>query len=155
MAPATPPAPKPSDSKSLRRRILRIAFAVLAALLLILVIDALRPLPPNPPERYAGVIVDEATDAMLRRACFDCHSNETRWPWFTRLPGVASLTRWDVLKGRDELNFSAWGRMSPRKRAKALRYRNGNKKFRRRGQFLVWPSLCVIWCFGRDLTENH
>ena len=121
MAPATPPAPKSSASKTLRRRILRIAFAVLAALLLILVIDALRPLPPNPPERYAGVIVDEATDAMLRRACFDCHSNETRWPWFTRLPGVASLARRDVLKGRDELNFSTWSRMSPRKRAKALR----------------------------------
>lgn len=98
-----------------------IAFLFLAALLLILIVDGLRPHPPNPAERHSGFIVDEATDAILRRACFDCHSNETRWPWFTRLPGVAILARWDVLEGRDELNFSHWDRIGPRKKAKALR----------------------------------
>lgn len=47
--------------------------------------------------------------ALLRRACYDCHSNETRWPWYSRIAPLSWRIARDVERGRQELNFSAWG----------------------------------------------
>ena len=47
--------------------------------------------------------------SLLRRACYDCHSNETRWPWYTYVAPVSWLIEHDVERGRQELNFSEWG----------------------------------------------
>lgn len=74
----------------------------------------------NPPERYNGPIANAKLDAVLQRACFDCHSHETKWPWYTNLPVVSVLIAHDVGEGREKLNFSLWGAMSAEKRAKAL-----------------------------------
>lgn len=49
-----------------------------------------------------------ATRALAKRACFDCHSNETVWPWYSRIAPVSWLVRYDVDEGRSELNFSDW-----------------------------------------------
>ena len=49
---------------------------------------------------------------ILRRACYDCHSNETVWPWYSRVAPGAWLMAWDVNEGRDHLNFSTWNRLS-------------------------------------------
>jgi Haem-binding domain len=48
------------------------------------------------------------TRAMAKRACFDCHSNETVWPWYSNVAPVSWLIRSDVTEGREELNFSEW-----------------------------------------------
>jgi Haem-binding domain len=45
----------------------------------------------------------------LKRACYDCHSNETRWPWYSRLAPLSWLIVRDVTLGRKEVNFSEWG----------------------------------------------
>jgi hypothetical protein len=45
---------------------------------------------------------------MLGRACADCHSNETRWPWYSRLEPAATMIAGDVDRGRAALNFSEW-----------------------------------------------
>jgi hypothetical protein len=50
---------------------------------------------------------------VLRRACYDCHSNETRWPWYSRVAPVSWLLHRDVTEGRNALNFSEWGTLSP------------------------------------------
>ncbi len=42
------------------------------------------------------------------RACFDCHSNETYWPWYSKIAPVSWWTQNHVDEGRDELNFSEW-----------------------------------------------
>jgi hypothetical protein len=42
-------------------------------------------------------------------ACYDCHSNETQWPWYSYVAPMSWLVRRDVQTGRDELNFSDWG----------------------------------------------
>jgi hypothetical protein len=47
--------------------------------------------------------------AILRRACFDCHSNETVWPVQAYLAPFSWLVAHDVKEGREELNFSRWG----------------------------------------------
>jgi Haem-binding domain len=50
------------------------------------------------------------TRAPAVDACFDCHSNETAWPWYTIVAPISWLTRRDVDEGRDALNFSEWDR---------------------------------------------
>jgi heme-binding protein len=62
----------------------------------------------NPPERYQLDAPPEVT-AVLRRACFDCHSNETRWPLYSRIAPGSWLMARDVHKGRKHFNFSEWG----------------------------------------------
>ncbi len=48
------------------------------------------------------------TASLARRACYDCHSNETVWPWYAAVPGVSALVRRDVERGREHMNFSTW-----------------------------------------------
>jgi hypothetical protein len=52
---------------------------------------------------------DAQTEVLARRACFDCHSNESAWPWFTRVAPMSWLVANDVAEGRARLNFSEWG----------------------------------------------
>lgn len=49
------------------------------------------------------------TRALAEKACFDCHSNETTWPWYSNVAPVSWLTQHDVDEGRAVLNFSEWG----------------------------------------------
>ena len=49
------------------------------------------------------------TRDLAVRACFDCHSNQTQWPWYTKLPVGAWLAAADTVGGRQSLNFSEWG----------------------------------------------
>jgi hypothetical protein len=60
----------------------------------------------------AGVDADRLVPApvmsTLRRACFDCHSDETRWPWYSTIPVASWLIDRDVRQGRSQLNFSRW-----------------------------------------------
>jgi len=51
-------------------------------------------------------------EAILRRSCYDCHSNETVWPWYAYVAPVSWLVAEDVEHGRRELNFSIWGSYS-------------------------------------------
>jgi len=48
------------------------------------------------------------TRALAQRACFDCHSNETVWPWYTNVAPFSWLAQNDADEGRRSLNFSAW-----------------------------------------------
>lgn len=43
------------------------------------------------------------------RACYDCHSNETVWPWYSNIAPLSWLVQRDVEEGRQYLNFSTWG----------------------------------------------
>jgi hypothetical protein len=48
------------------------------------------------------------TRQLAKRACFDCHSHETVWPWYSRIAPVSWLVYHDVVEGREYLNFSDW-----------------------------------------------
>jgi hypothetical protein len=74
----------------------------------------------NPPGRHSGTILSPHADEMLRRACFDCHSNETRYPAYSYLPGASLLMAMHIREGRRELNFSDWDRFTPKARREAL-----------------------------------
>lgn len=50
------------------------------------------------------------TRALVARTCFDCHSNETVWPWYSHIAPASWLMQRDVDEGRGHLNFSEWDR---------------------------------------------
>jgi Haem-binding domain len=70
----------------------------------------------NPPRTNPQVVSDLMASnppppqvaAMLHSACYDCHSNETRWPWYSRVAPVSWLIASDVKEGREHLNLSEW-----------------------------------------------
>lgn len=63
----------------------------------------------NPPVVAEPAWDSPQTRALAQRACFDCHSNETVWPWYSSIAPVSWLVMRDVQGGREELNFSEWG----------------------------------------------
>ncbi len=59
---------------------------------------------------------------LLRQACYDCHSNETRWPWYSYVAPVSWLIARDVKLGRRGFNFSEWGSYYPSTRQRKLQW---------------------------------
>jgi hypothetical protein len=57
---------------------------------------------------------------ILRTSCYDCHSNETIWPWYSKIAPVSFLVAGDVNEGRKHLNFSEWDKYEADKREKIL-----------------------------------
>jgi cytochrome c551/c552 len=62
-----------------------------------------------------------AVAPLLRRACYNCHSRETVWPWYARVAPASWLVVHDVTAGRKKLDFSAWDAYDAGQRAKKLR----------------------------------
>ena len=58
--------------------------------------------------------------AVLERSCYDCHSHETRWPWYAWVAPTSWLLAWDVSEAREHLNFSTWNRYDAEKRRELL-----------------------------------
>jgi hypothetical protein len=69
----------------------------------------------NPPVT-ADIDAPPEVRGILRRSCYDCHSNETRWPWYGWIAPVSWFLVHDVNSARRELNFSGWGEYTERKR---------------------------------------
>lgn len=61
----------------------------------------------NPPVQ-ADVDAPAPVKAILKASCYDCHSNETVWPWYSKVAPVSWLVARDVSSGRRHVNFSAW-----------------------------------------------
>ena len=91
---------------ALNARIARRAIVVLAAAL---VISQFVPLSrTNPPVTREVRWDSRQTRVLAQRACFDCHSNVTTWPWYSYVTPVSFLVVSDVEDGRRRLNFSEW-----------------------------------------------
>lgn len=71
--------------------------------------------PPSDPAAHFEAVAkpSKETSAVVRRACGDCHSNETVWPWYSRIAPVSWMIADDVKEGRAHLNISEWNRLSP------------------------------------------
>lgn len=63
---------------------------------------------PNPPVLQEPKWDSPQTRVLVKRACFDCHSNETVWPWYSKVAPLSWLVEEDVLEARASLNFSEW-----------------------------------------------
>jgi hypothetical protein len=60
------------------------------------------------------------TRAFAVRACYDCHSNETTWPWYSNVAPVSWFVISDVNDGRRHLNLSDWGKYTPERMQRRL-----------------------------------
>lgn len=61
------------------------------------------------------LVVPENLRPIITRACRDCHTDQTQWPWYSRLPVVSFMIERDVRKGKEHLNFSTWATNSKSK----------------------------------------
>lgn len=64
----------------------------------------------NPPILGEPTWDSPATAAMVKAACYDCHSNRTEWPWYSNIAPMSWLLQHDVDEGRQVLNFSEMSR---------------------------------------------
>jgi len=64
----------------------------------------------NPPIVQSAEMPGDV-ESIMRESCFDCHSNETKWPWYSRIAPGSFLITYDVNEGRKHLNFSDFSGM--------------------------------------------
>jgi hypothetical protein len=78
----------------------------------------------NPPIDPARTIRSQLASAeavtVIERACSDCHSNATAWPWYTQVAPVSWLMAYGVRKGRKAVNYSEWAGYPPEVRRTLL-----------------------------------
>ena len=87
------------------RKILLSGGAVLVATFALL---QLRPVERTNPPVISDVGAPAEVDTILRRSCYDCHSHETRWPWYSHVAPMAWFVADHVEHARSDLNFSNW-----------------------------------------------
>jgi len=97
---------------------MRTSGKILAGLLVLLAAIQLVPVSRTNPPVEADVPAPPEVRALLRRACYDCHSHETVWPIQARVAPFSWLVAHDVREGREELNFSRWSAIPARKLAR-------------------------------------
>jgi hypothetical protein len=90
--------------------ILKIAGAIIGIILIGFVLIQFIPVDrTNPPVAQEPNWDSPQTRTLAERACFDCHSNETKWPWYSKVAPISWLVAHDVEEGRAALNLSEWG----------------------------------------------
>ena len=92
------------------RRIVFIVLAVGVALVLAIQLVPYGRQHPNPPVTAEPAWPDPAVRELAVRACFDCHSNQSVWPWYSNIAPMSWLVQNHVQEGRAILNFSEWDR---------------------------------------------
>ena len=106
------------------RRMLRVAFPLEVAVLIgAQFFPPARTNPVSDPESSFEAVARPPAEvaSLVNRACRDCHSNETVWPWYSKVAPVSWLVAKDVQEGRNHLNFSEWGRLGPEMARSRLR----------------------------------
>ena len=67
------------------------------------------------------VAVPSNVQALFKSACYDCHSNNTAYPWYVKIQPVGWIMAADIKKGKRELNFNEFGSYSARKQISKLK----------------------------------
>jgi hypothetical protein len=62
----------------------------------------------NPPTTAEPKWSSPEARALVKDHCFQCHSNETEWPWYSYIAPASWLIKFDVVEGRGHFNFSEW-----------------------------------------------
>lgn len=97
-----------------------IRWFLLGAAVFFVVIQIIPARRTNPPVRSDLQAPGEVKE-ILHRACYDCHSHETDWPWYSRVAPVSWWVVSHVNEARGDLNFSEWPRFDPELTGMALR----------------------------------
>lgn len=70
------------------------------------------PVEKTNPQVTGDIDAPAEVHAIFKRACYDCHSYETKWPWYSKIAPASILIASDVNEGREYLNFSIWKDLS-------------------------------------------
>jgi cbb3-type cytochrome oxidase cytochrome c subunit len=102
----------------MKNRAIKIISIIIIILIELLVIFQIIPYGKdhtNPPVVSEPNWDSQQTRDLAKRACFDCHSNETIWPWYSNIAPISWLVYRDVTEGRQRMNFSDWNNLHLRK----------------------------------------
>lgn len=102
------------------RRLRNVFLVLVAALGAISVATAPHDSPVASAPLLEGADADPRVISILRRSCQDCHSDTTRYPWYSYVAPVSLLVRGDVVRGREHLNLSHWAAYSLIRRERLL-----------------------------------
>lgn len=91
----------------------RVKIAVLALVAFLVAIQLVQPKRTNPPTIPSRTIaahlqVPDQVHAVLQKACGDCHSNQTVWPWYSHVAPISWVVTDDVVEGRRHMNLDDW-----------------------------------------------
>jgi Haem-binding domain len=105
-----------------RRAIKRVGLAAAAGLLASQLVPVNRSNPTVDPSKTldAAQSVPAAVQSVFDRSCKNCHSDETKWPWYSYVAPVSWVIAHDVHEGRNAMNFSRWGNYTASKKEDRL-----------------------------------
>ncbi len=104
----------------MKKRFGRLALALLLAVIVASLAGARR-MPTNPNAKLlAGARIPREVRSTIERACRDCHSEATRYPWYSYIAPISWLINRDIERGRGRLNFSKWAEYSLIRRERCL-----------------------------------
>jgi len=94
-----------------------VTLLMIAAIVLVVLVLLIQFLPYGHTHTNPSVVKEPnwnspETRQIAQKACFDCHSNETIWPWYSNIAPMSWLVQRDVDVARSRMNFSDWGRIS-------------------------------------------
>ena len=91
-----------------------------AIIILIVILIAIQFIPVDKTNPTVTAELDAPMEVItvFKRSCYDCHSNETAWPWYSNIAPVSWLVAGDVKDARAHLNFSEWENLSRKDRVK-------------------------------------
>ena len=104
----------------MRMRLRRLALLLLGSTVAASIISNIRRPDTTKAPLLAGASIPDEIRSMIERACRDCHSDATRFPWYSRVAPVSWLINRDVRRGRERLNFSKWSEYSLVRRERCL-----------------------------------
>ena len=97
----------------------------LALLFVFIVIQFIRPARNKsdqvlPTDITKLVVIPDSVQVILKNACYDCHSNNTSYPWYMNIQPMGWLMAKHIRQGKEALNFSEFGTYSPRRQLSKL-----------------------------------
>ncbi len=98
------------------KRIRKPVFVVVGLIVLALISIQFMPVDRSNPPITMDIAAPAEVNAVLRQSCYDCHSNETRWPWYSYVAPVSWIVAQHVHMGRQHFNFSTWDDYDPEDR---------------------------------------
>lgn len=70
---------------------------------------------PAPNDLFANYQAPDSVERLIKTACYDCHSNNTVYPWYAEVQPVAWWLNDHVQEGKNELNFNEFATYAPKK----------------------------------------
>ncbi len=106
----------------MRRMLMRTFVVAAAVLVLSQLVRPARTTPRTDPLQtvYAYLAEEHPAVPVIARACENCHSNETVWPWYSHIAPVSWMVAHHVAEAREAINFSNWGQYRPAQQRKML-----------------------------------